>query len=46
LKALLIGATKVADVTPIKAVSKGKGTTSAISPMAAGNDCGRKIPIK
>jgi len=37
LKVLLIDNANRADVTPIKAVSKGKGTTSAIPPMNTGN---------
>jgi hypothetical protein len=45
LKALLIDNAKAVDVTSIKAVSKGKGTNSAIPPINAGNDADPISPV-
>jgi hypothetical protein len=45
LKALLIDNANNADVTPINTVSKGKGATSAIPPMNAGDDADPISPV-
>jgi hypothetical protein len=45
LKVLLIDNANNADITPIKAVSKGKGSASAIPPITAGNDADPISPV-